>query len=107
MNDDASSKRTRNKALTAMAGAVVITIGAWFFIDNATARGVARLEHIERVYAVCKADYANARNAGDTSRVDTQPLSAAVDSGKTGAPLRCGDLRRLDSGPEKDSPQRR
>lgn len=93
--------------MIALAVAVVVTIGSWFFIDSATDRGLARLDHIERVYAVCQQDYARALNAGDTARVDVQPLSAAIDSGKAGAPLRCGELRRRDALTEQDSVRRK
>lgn len=106
MVDESGSNGTRTKALAAFAGAVVVTIGAWFFIDRATDRGLARLDHIDRVYAACKADYANARSVADTSRVDAQPLSALIDSGKTGAPLRCGELRRPESLAAQDSARR-
>ncbi|MBC8087483.1 MAG: hypothetical protein H7Z40_09460 [Phycisphaerae bacterium] len=106
MVEESVSNSTKTKALTAFAAAVVITIGAWFFIDRATTRGLARLDHIERVYAACQADYANARNVADTSRVDAQPLSALIDSGKTGAPLRCGELRRPESLAAQDSARR-
>ncbi|GEM_PF-2270025 len=107
MVENSNSAGTRNKALTGLAAAVAITIGAWFFIDRATDRGLARLDHIERVYAACKADYALARTVADTSRVDAQPLSALIDSGKTGAPLRCGELRRPESLAAQDSARRR
>ena len=106
MTDNAASAANRKKALIALGFAVVVTVGAWFFIDNATDRGLARLDHIERVYAVCQLDYAKARNSGDTARVDNQPLSAAIDSGKSGAPLRCGELRRRDALIEEDTVRR-
>jgi hypothetical protein len=106
MNDDAESENTKRKALAAFVGAAVITIGAWFFINKATERGLARLEHIERVYAVCQADYAKALNGADTSRVDAQALSAPIDSGKAGAPVRCGELRRRDGVTAQDSVRR-
>ena len=106
MVDESASNGNRQKALAAFAGAVVITIGAWFFIDQATDRGLARLDHIERVYAACDAWYATARTGADTSRVDAQPLSALIDSGKTGAPRRCGELRRPDGMAAQDSARR-
>ena len=107
MTDNAVATANRNKALIALGVAVVLTVAAWVFIDKATDRGLARLDHIERVYAVCQLDYAKARNSGDTARVDVQPLSAAIDSGKTGAPLRCGELRRRDALTEQDSVRRK
>ena len=107
MADDVVTPGTKQKALAALGAAAVITIGAWFFIDSATDRGLARLQHIEQVYAVCQADYANARDGADTSRIDAQPLSALIDSGKTGAPLRCGELRRRDGMAAQDSALRR
>lgn len=106
MDDQAVSERTKRTALAGLVIAVVITVGAWFFFDSATSSGVARLEHIERVYAVCKADYAKALNGADTSRVDAQPLSALIDSGKAGAPRRCGELRRPESAADVDSARR-
>lgn len=106
MDDQAVSENTKRMALVGLAAAVIITIGAWFFFDRATASGVARLEHIERVYAVCKADYAKARSVADTSRVDAQPLSALIDSGKARAPRRCGELRRPEGVAEQDSARR-
>lgn len=94
MNENASAEETKRKALLGGAAAVVVTVAAWFFIDHQTTRGLARLNHIDSVYAVCNVDYMKARNSGDTSRVDAQLLSAPIDSGKQGAPVRCGDLRR-------------
>lgn len=106
MEDKAAAERTKRTALLGLAAAVVITIGSWFFIDNATDRGLARLDHIERVFAVCQADYAKAMNGADTSRIDAQPLSAFIDSGKAGAPTRCGELRRRDGLAAQDSARR-
>src|SRR5690349_9678495 len=96
MDDKAAAERTKRTALLGLAAAAVITVASWFFIDSATDRGLARLDYIERVYAVCKADYAKAMSGADTSRVDAQALSALIDSGKAGAPTRCGELRRRD-----------
>lgn len=94
MNVDATDAGTKHKALAALVVALVITVAAWVFINKATESGLARLELIDRVYAVCNADYARARTAADTSRIDAQPLSAVIDSGTTSAPRRCGDMRR-------------
>lgn len=103
MNDS----KTRNKALAALVVALAITIGAWFFIDGATDRGLARLQHIDEVWNVCKAAYAEARTGADTSRIDVRFLSAPIDSGKEGAPHRCGDLRRpADTEIARDSAKR-
>lgn len=86
---------------------MVVTVGAWFFINAATTRGLARLQHIDSVFAACNADYLKARTSSDTSRVDAQPLSAPIDSGKSGAPSRCGDLRRpADALASQDSARR-
>lgn len=93
MNADAAAQ-TKKKALIGLAVALIITVGAWFFFDDATSRGVARLNHIDSVYAVCNVEYLQARTMADTARIDMRPLSAAIDSGKEGAPRRCGDLRR-------------
>ena len=92
MNDDAA--QTKRRALIGLAAATVITIGAWFFFNNATNRGIARLNHIDSVFAVCNVEYLQAHTSSDTARIDMRPLSAPVDSGKEGAPRRCGDLRR-------------
>lgn len=88
--------QTKKRALIGSAAALVITIGAWFFINNATNRGLARLNHIDSVFAVCNVEYRQARTSADTARIDAHPLSAPIDSGKEGAPRRCGDLRRPD-----------
>ncbi len=93
MNDNEAAQ-TKRKALIGLAVATLITIGAWFFFDSATDRGIARLNHIDSVFAVCNVEYLKARNLADTARIDIRPLSAAIDSGKEGAPRRCGDLRR-------------
>ncbi len=93
MNADAAAQN-KKKALIGLAAALIITIGAWFFFDNATTSGLARLNHIDSVFAVCNVEYLKARTSSDTTRIDTRPLSAPVDSGKEGAPRRCGDLRR-------------
>ena len=93
MNADAA-EQTKKKALLGLAAALILTIGAWFFIDNATSRGLARLNHIDSVFAVCNVEYVRARTSSDTARIDTRPLSAPIDNGKEGAPRRCGDLRR-------------
>lgn len=98
---------TKQRALIGLGVAVVVTIGAWFFVDSATDRGIERLNHIERVYAVCQQHYAVALNNGDTSRVDNEPLSAAIDSGKAGAPTRCGELRRREGLAAEDSARKR
>ena len=87
---------TKNRALIGLSAALVITVGAWIFINRQTDSGLARLERMDAVWAVCKTKYADARNASDTSRIDVSPLSGAIDSGKTDAPRRCGDLRRPD-----------
>ena len=94
MGMNADADETKKKALIGLAAALVLTVGAWFFINNATSRGLARLNHIDRVFAVCNVEYRQARTSSDTARIDTRPLSAPVDSGKEGAPRRCGDLRR-------------
>lgn len=86
--------QTKQRALIGLAAATILTVGAWFFIDNATSRGLARLNHIDSVFAVCNVDYLQAHTLADTARIDALPLSAPVDSGKEGAPRRCGDLRR-------------
>lgn len=94
MNADAAAEQAKKKALIGGGAALLVTVAAWFFIDHQTTRGLARLNHIDSVYAVCNADYQRARNSSDTSKVDVQLLSAPIDSGKQGAPMRCGDLRR-------------
>lgn len=93
MNANAA-EQTKKKALIGLAAALILTVGAWFFINNATSRGLARLNHIDRVFAVCNVEYLQARTSADTAQIDTRPLSAPIDSGKEGAPRRCGDLRR-------------
>jgi hypothetical protein len=99
-----SDNKTREKALTGLAAALVVTIGAWFFIDHATDRGLERLQLIDRVWSVCDSAYATALTGADTSRIDSRALSAAVDSGKDGAPRRCGDMRRpVDAEAARDS----
>jgi hypothetical protein len=94
MHADPAAQQTKKKAILATAAALIVTVAAWFFIDRQTDRGIARLNHIDSVYAVCNAEYKLARSVSDTSRIDVMPLSAAIDSGKQGAPQRCGDLRR-------------
>lgn len=94
MNADAAAEQNKKKALMGLGAALLITVAAWVFFDRQTDRGLARLNHIDSVYAVCNADYMLARSSSDTSRIDAKPLSAAIDSGKQGAPQRCGDLRR-------------
>lgn len=91
---DNAAEQNKKKALIGLAVAVVVTVAAWIFVDRATDYGIARLNHIDSVFAVCKVDYGQARNQADTARIDKQPLVAVIDSGKEGAPLRCGDLRR-------------
>ncbi|MEP6833319.1 MAG: hypothetical protein ABJB74_07990 [Gemmatimonas sp.] len=88
------AETAKRKALIGLAAALLITVGAWFFFDRATDRGIARLNHIDRVFAVCNVEYLQAHTSSDTARIDTHPLSAPIDSGKEGAPRRCGDLRR-------------
>ncbi|MEO7999512.1 MAG: hypothetical protein ABI852_18820 [Gemmatimonadaceae bacterium] len=94
MKADPAAEQAKKKALIGTAAALIVTVAAWFFIDHQTDRGLARLNHIDSVYAVCNVDYKRARNSSDTSRIDAKPLSAPIDSGKQGAPQRCGDLRR-------------
>ena len=99
--------RTRNRALAGLVAAIVLTVGAWFFINGATNRGLARLDRMDAIWAVCKLAYDSARTGGDTSRIDLRQLSAAIDSGKADAPRRCGDLRRPDEAQQaKDSVRR-
>ena len=92
MSDAADGRKAR--ALIGFGVAIVVTIGTWVFINRQTTSGVARLNRIDAVWAVCKTKYRAAHNAGDTSAIDVLPLSAAIDSGKTDAARRCGDLRR-------------
>ncbi len=85
---------TKTRALIGLGAALVVTLGLWVFINRQTSSGVARLERMDTAWTVCKTKYAVAQNAGDTSAIDVSPLSAAIDSGKAGAPRHCGDLRR-------------
>jgi hypothetical protein len=89
-----NDNNTRNRALTGLAAAFVVTVASWFFIDHQTDRGLARLQLMDQVWKVCQTSYAEARTGADTERVDLLGLSAAVDSGKEGAPRRCGDMRQ-------------
>jgi hypothetical protein len=101
---DSNTKRT---ALLGLAAALVITVGAWFFIDRATDRGLERLQLIDRVWAECDTAYHGARNAADTSHIDTRALSAVIDNGNEGAPRRCGDMRKpVDTQAARDSMNR-
>ncbi|MGV3709252.1 MAG: hypothetical protein ACO1Q7_10445 [Gemmatimonas sp.] len=92
--EDNAAEQNKRRALIGLGVALVATIGAWVFIDKATDQGLARLNHIDSVFAVCNVDYVRARTSEDTARIDLLPLIAPVDSGKEGAPKRCGDLRR-------------
>ena len=107
MNADAAAEQAKKKALIGGALALLATVAAWFFIDHQTTRGLARLNHIDSVYAVCNADYRRARSSSDTARIDAQFLSAPIDSGKQGAPLRCGDMRRPSDALESQDSVRR
>ncbi|MEP6765686.1 MAG: hypothetical protein ABJB66_15330 [Gemmatimonadaceae bacterium] len=98
------SDSTKTKALIGLGAALAVTIGSWFFINKQTDSGLARLERMDAVWAVCKTKYATATTASDTSAIDVSPLSAAIDSGKSTSPRRCGDLRRPDdAAARKDS----
>lgn len=97
-------ERTKRKGLIALGAALVVAVGSWFFINKQTEGGLARLDRMDAVWAVCKTQYADAHTASDTSAIDRSPLSAAIDSGKATSPRRCGDLRRPDdAAARKDS----
>lgn len=102
-----TQQQIKKRALIGLAAALVIALGSWLFIRNATDRGLARLQLIDRVYAVCQADYAKALTSADTTRIDEQRLIAVIDSGSSNSPHRCGDLRRPeDAEAKKDSLRR-
>lgn len=80
-------------ALLSAVGAMVLAVVAYQLLGRAADTGVARLERIDTVRAICDAYYLQARSRTDTMRVDRIALPDTIDPNSKDAIDRCGDLR--------------
>ncbi len=87
--------RIRARALAGLGVATVLGVGAWLFLTRATDAGLARLERIDRVRAVCEPLWAQSRTLEDTLRADAVALPDTIDPRSSAALQRCADLRAV------------
>jgi hypothetical protein len=80
-------------AMVSLIGAVGIGAVAWLFLGRAADSGVQRLDRLDRMRALCTAQYALARSLNDTMRVDRMPLPDTIDAQSNDRIARCGALR--------------
>jgi hypothetical protein len=91
-----SPAAVRTKALIAVGIALVVAVGGWIGLNQATDRGIRRLAAIDKVRGQCTQAWAAARSRTDTLLVDRIALPDTIDPRSDQALARCGDLRKLE-----------
>ena len=87
----------RAKALTGLGVALVLGIGGWVFLRQATDAGIARLARIDTARAGCTTLWRQARSSIDSAHVDAMALPDTIDPRSASALKRCGDLHAVPS----------
>lgn len=83
-------------ALIALVVALAAGSVAWWAFDRAADVGVARLQRIDAMRALCTTAYAAARNESDTMRIDRSALPDTIDPSSKDRIDRCGVFRAQD-----------
>jgi hypothetical protein len=80
-------------AILSVVGAATLAVVAYVVLGRAADVGIARMERIERMQALCTERYAAARTRLDTMRVDRSALPDTIDPRSKDRMDRCGVFR--------------